>query len=536
MKIRKKRSTNEESYWKSFTDIMAGLLLIILLVLMLLLLLLTQMKEEEHQYDYQFETYYEPHLADDYDRYQHQYDHDNDNASNGEDGGGGESGGADDPGTNDNEGMYVDVGHDKTAVFVTVVDEETGNVIKKEGTLFELYSSRNASGGLMALHTYYPVKTEYKQYETTEAGTFFLPEKITKGWYSLHNLKAPQGYGVAEDVSFEIDEARDWSEPFLVEVPMSPAKSVIFIQNVDASTNENIPGGTYEVYASEDIVTLDGTIRYRSGEKVDEFTCDDKGSGSSIKLYLGKYTVKQSVPSEFYALNSQTISVTLDYLESEAKTYTVKCEKTKAVITLTDEFSEEPVKGAVYSVTDQEGDLTTNANGQFTLTDLNKSAAYTVTLKELPEPYRTKEEPVSFTVDGNGRINGDPVLSLDQTAYIIRLGVDVTDIIFRNSIANSTIRLYDEGDVVVEEWEATGSEHMIEGLEPGLYTMEVNDRKSTRTFIDLKDNGNLQRLSTAVWTIWDTITVIGAVIVLALITLLITNIFRKVRRKKNANG
>jgi len=535
MKIRKKRNVSEESYWKSFTDIMAGLLLVILLVVMLLLLLLTQMNEDEHSYDYQYETSYEQHVADDYDRFKHEYDHQNDNASNDSGGGGGGSG-EDDPGTKDNEGIYVDVGHDKTAVFVTVVDEETGNVIKKDGTLFELYSNRNASGGLLTLHTYYPIKTEYKQYETTEAGTFFLPEKITKGWYSLHNLKAPQGYGLAEDVTFEIDESRDWSDPFLVEVPMAPAKSVIFIQNVDVSTNENIPGGTYEVFASEDIVTLDGTIRYRSGEKVDKFTCDKKGSGKSIKLYLGKYTVKQSAASEFYALNSNSIPVTLEQIESEAQTFTVKCEKTKAVFTLTDEYTEEPIKGAVFSVTDKEDELTTNADGKISVTDLKKSATYTVTLKSLPEPYRYAEEPIKFTVDGNGRINGDAVLTQNQTAYIIRLGVDVTDIIYRNSISNSTIRLYDKSDVVVEEWDATGVEHMIEGLEPGLYTMEVNGRKSTRTFIDLKDIGKLQRLSTAVWTIWDTISVVGALIMLALISLLLINVFRRAKRKKNANG
>ena len=44
-----KRNISEESYWKSFTDILAGLLLVILLVLMLLLLLLTQMNDEEHK-------------------------------------------------------------------------------------------------------------------------------------------------------------------------------------------------------------------------------------------------------------------------------------------------------------------------------------------------------------------------------------------------------------------------------------------------------------------------------------------------------
>ena len=361
-------------------------------------------------------------------------------------------------------------------------------------------------------------------------------EKRLKGYCRFQLIELPE-YRLPENPSAtEIDESRDWAEPFLVEVPMAPAKSVVFVQNVDASTNENVAGGKYEVYASEDIVTLDGTVRYRSGEKVDEFTCDKDGSGKSIKLYLGKYTIKQSEAPEFYALNNTTIPVELEQIESESQTYTVKCEKTGASLTLTDELTEAPVKDAVFSITNKEDDLTTNADGKISVTDLDKSTTYTVTLVSLPEPYRYAGEPIKFTVDGNGRINGEAVLSLNETAYIIRLGVDITDKIFRNSISNSTIRLYDSSDVVVDEWEANGSEHMIEGLEPGLYTMEVNGRKSTRTFIDLKDAGKLQRLSQAVWTLWDTIAVVGGAVILAVLTLLFINLFRRIKRRKNANG
>ena len=533
MKNRNKRKTENESYWKSFTDMMAGLLLVILLVLMLLLLLLTQMNDEEHKEDYRFETYYEEHLADDYDRYKHEYDHENINDSSGGGGGGGGDG-VDDPGVNDNEGRYDDIGHDKTAVFVTAIDQETGNVIKQEGILFELYASRNAVGGLMTLHTYYPTKVEYKQYETTQDGTFYLPEKITKGVYSLHNLEAPPGYGIAEDVNFEIDESRDWNEPFLVNVPMEPAKSIIYVQNVDSVTNENVGGEVYEVHATEDVVTLDGTIRYRKGEKVDEFTCDENGRGASTKLYLGKYSVTQKIPAEFYALSRSPISVTLDYLENEAMTYTVKCEKTKAVFTLKDEYTEEPIRGAVYTVTDKE-DLSTDTNGKVTVTDLNKSATYTVRLKSVPEPYRISTDPLTFTVDGNGFIENNAVLEVSDTAYIIRLNIDVKDIIFKNSVTGGTIRVYDDRDVVVEEWEATGNEHLIEGLEPGMYALEVNGIRSSNTIIDLKDIGKLQTLTTSVWTIWDTIAAAGALILLTLLVFLAVRIIRRVR-KKNSNG
>ena len=535
-----KRNNNEESYWKSFTDILAGLLLVILLILMLLLLLLTQMKEEEHLYDYPSEYRYD-YLNDENgennNESNHYKDHDYDNVGDSSGGGGGGGGdGVDDPGTNDNDGIYVDVGHDKTAVFVTVVDEETGNVIKKAGTLFELYANRNAKGGLLTLHTYYPIKTEYKQYETTEDGTFYLPEKITQGVYSLHNLVAPKGYGLAEDVSFEIKEARDWPEPFLVEVPMSPAKSIIYVHTVDADTNLNVPGCVYEVYAAEDIVTLDGTVRYKNGEKVDEFTCSETGNGQSIKLYLGKYTVIQKLTAQYYALNKDPVNVTLELEEGgEATTYTVRCQKTKAVFTLTDEFDKQPISGAVYTVAGREP-LITDDNGQVTLTDLEKDTSYIVTLDSVPEPYRTTAQPVTLHVDGSGYIDGKTTQTLAHTAYQIRLTVDVRDIVFKNSVTGNTVRVYNSANVLVEEWEATGNAHEIVGLEPGLYTLEVDGNTSAQSTIDLKDNGKVQTLSTSIWTMWDTIAVAAAVVLLAMIIFLTIRLINRFRKRKKANG
>ena len=533
MKLRKKQNIGEESYWKSFTDIMAGLLLVILLILMLLLLLLSQMKDEEHKEDEQYPTSFTDHVADDYDIGNHEYDHQNDNDNEHEnfDEGGGGGGGEDDPGTNDNEGRFEDVGHDKTAVFVTVVDEETGNVIKKEGTLFELYADRNANGGLRTLHTYYPTKVEYKQYETTEAGTFYLPEKITKGWYSLHNLTAPKGYGLADDVEFEIDESRDWSDPFLVEVPMSPSKGIIYIKTEDADTKTEVAGSVYEIYASKDVVTLDGTLRYRSGEKVDEVTCDEKGRGDSVKLYFGEYTIKQKLPAEYYALNTEPINVTLDYFPEVSKTYTFKCTKTKAVFTLTDQFSEEPIKGAVYAVSGRE-DMTTNGDGQIVVTDLDKSSSFMVTLKSVPEPYTHVEQPLTLNVDGNGFIDGSALAEVNQNAYIVRLGVDVNDIVFKNAVTGARLRLFDADDNVIDEWEANGSTHIIEGLEPGLYSLEINGSRPSTAVIDLKDNGNLQTLTTYIWTMWDTIAAAGAFIFVTLLVVVVISLIRRFRRKK----
>ena len=520
MKIIKKPKSGDDNYWQSFTDIMTGLLLIILLVLMLLLLYMTQMNKEEHKYDHEYD-YSRPYEQDD----------NRDNISDHladelyerppQDGGGGGGGGGDDePGNNTSEGVDNDYGHDKAAVFVTVVDEETGKAIKKEGIQFQLHNNKNASGNPVVLNTYYPTKVAYKTFETTAEGSFFLPEKVPFNWYSLHNLKAPKGYSFAEDVKFEVTESRDWSDPYRIIVPMSPSKSVIYIKNVDADSKKPVTGATYEVIAEEDIVTLDGTVRVKAGTKVCEIKCDENGKGSSTKLYFGKYSVKQVTTAKYYAVNAEPLSVNLNYLDTKDKEYQILCQKTRKELTLIDEETNQAVVGAVFTVTGK-GEVVTDDNGR------------TVKLIRLPEPYRMAVKEMTIEVDANGQIDGQEVSESTMNAYIIRLTVSVRDKLFGNELTSQVIRLYDKGGAVVQEWEATGEKETFEDLDPGEYTLEVGGNTSNRQSITLKDQPGKQTLELIIWTIWDTIAIIGGAVVAALLIALVINIIRSRKKKKD---
>ena len=536
MKKPKKRNISEESYWKTSTDIMAGVLLVILLVLMLLLLYLTQMKKEDYtgnDRDKGNSTYsgYEtqPTTMTGNHNYDGQYTTPTQPRKNGSSGGGGET----TPVVTIPEFHNPDEGHDKTAVLVSVVDEETKNVIKKSGILFELYASKDTTGGLQKLHTYYPEKIEYKQYKTTEDGTFYLPEKIKSGWYSFHNLVAPPGYGLAEDFNFEITESLDWPEPYLVKIPMSPSKNKIYLNNIDKTTKKQVGNETYEVYAAEDIVTLDGTVRYKSGQKVDTIKCNGQGTGSSKMLYLGKYYLLQKGADQFYALHQEQIPVQIKLTDTEKKNaITIENEKTRFAVTLKDEYSGEAIKDAVYSITDK-GKLTTSDNGSILITDLEKDKTYNVKLESVPEPYRISNADLSFTVDKQGYISGKVNGASEQTAYMLRLYVDIKDVIFKNSVSSTGFTLYDSNQKVVDEWDAVGEAHIVEGLKPGTYTLK-QDNQSSGVTITMKDQGGLHKYESTVWTLWDTILTITAVVALGLIVFLIVRIIR-VRRKKKAN-
>ena len=218
-------------------------------------------------------------------------------------------------------------------------------------------------------------------------------------------------------------------------------------------------------------------------------------------------------------------------MTSEAQTYEVKSQKTRAELTLLDDYTGEPVVGATFAVEGRENTVT-DSNGKVVLTDLEKGVTYKAKLSGLPEPYHAKETDVSFTVDKDGRIDGNAVSEINMTAYIIRLSATASDMLFGNDITSTKIRLYDANDALVEEWEGTGTSHEIEDLAPGTYTLEVGGRKSSRAVVEVKDTGGLQTVSTKYWTLWDTIAVIGALVLLSLIVTLIIKIVHRIGRKR----
>ena len=81
--------------------------------------------------------------------------------------------------------------------------------------------------------------------------------------------------------------------------------------------NGNLSGAVFQVIASEDIVTLDGTIRANAGDVVAELKTDENGYAETDLLYLGKYEVKEITVPYGYVLNSESQVVELVYAGQE---------------------------------------------------------------------------------------------------------------------------------------------------------------------------------------------------------------------------
>lgn len=213
---------------------------------------------------------------------------------------------------------------------VVKLDKETGKRIPYEGAAFEIYDSDNHR---VTMQYTYPQVTSIHTFYTNKDGYLITPEKLPYGDYTLKEVQAPYGY-VLDDtpIPFVISQENASTDTGVTVVKVKAKdmaqKGVINITKtgeIFSSVEENngvytpkysvgnLKGAVFEVYAAEDITTLDGTVRYDQGSLVDTITTDDDGVAKSKELYLGKYTVIEKTAPNGYAHNATKYDAELTY-------------------------------------------------------------------------------------------------------------------------------------------------------------------------------------------------------------------------------
>ena len=429
----------------------------------------------------------------------------------------------------------------KAAVYATVVDEETGRAIRQAGITFELYEEEGGDdgGSLRFLNTYYPEKKEYRNYATTEAGVFYLPEKIDEGNYYFKQISEVEGYDLAEAVNFEIDDVYDWPDPYVVSIAISPAKNIIPVELTDVETQEPIPDGTFKVTAAEDIITSDETLRYAKEETADTISMDEDGRGQSKELYLGSYIVSQDEIPKYYASIESTAERTVEEKDgSTPAAVKFSCEKTKIELTLSDEvYTSQKLEDAKFTLTcdnypelDQEAE--TDANGELVFTDLEKNRTYKLRQISAPDDYRFDDAAVEITVTEDGRIDGETKASFEFTNYIPRVNINVTDKLMNKPVSDYSLSLYREDGELIRTWTTNGTDVTFENLSGGGYYILLNGDEEKKYEFDFSEDEALQEFSVSVWTMQNIIVIlIGCGAVLTGMAAAIVIIRKKIKKR-----
>lgn len=78
-----------------------------------------------------------------------------------------------------------------------------------------------------------------------------------------------------------------------------------------------LSGAVFQVTATEDIVTADGTVHAKAGDVVAEIMTDENGYGETEPLYLGRYEVREIKAPFGYVMNSEPKYAELIYAGQE---------------------------------------------------------------------------------------------------------------------------------------------------------------------------------------------------------------------------
>lgn len=247
---------------------------------------------------------------------------------------------------------------------VVKLDKETGKRIPYEGAAFEIYDSNNHR---ITMQYTYPQVTSIHTFYTNKEGYLITPEKLPYGDYTLKEVQAPYGY-VLDDtpIPFSITQENSSTDTGVTVVKVKAKdmaqKGVINITKtgeIFSSVEENkgvytpkysvgnLKGAVFEVYAAEDITTLDGTVRYEQGTLVDTVTTDDDGVAKSKELYLGKYTVIEKTAPNGYVHNSTKYDLELIYagqnISVTSTAVSVYNDRQKVVVSLRKEMDEDKI-------------------------------------------------------------------------------------------------------------------------------------------------------------------------------------------------
>lgn len=220
---------------------------------------------------------------------------------------------------------------------VVKTDSTTGKTIPYAGAGFQIYAP---DGSLVTMSYTYPMLTVIDTFYTDENGTLLTPEKLPYGeGYSLVEVQAPHGYVLdATPIYFDVTEENSADENGITIVKVvkenEPQKGTITITKtgeVFSSVVEQngayqpvyeikgLAGAVYEITAAEDVVTLDGTLRYKKGDVVATITTGADGTATTEPLFLGKFEIREITAPHGMILNGDTVTVELTYAGQEIK-------------------------------------------------------------------------------------------------------------------------------------------------------------------------------------------------------------------------
>ena len=351
---------------------------------------------------------------------------------------------------------------------VTVPDEEqlgqltvykegevlTGADVTENGTTFR-YEKRRQKGAVYNVYAGADITTAYgtkvyskgdlvKENLTTDSNGAVILKNLHLGTYVVKEVQAPSGfYNAGEEKTVKLAYAGQNAEVVFSETTFTNdrQKAEVIVTKQDKDTENPLNGGIFGIYAASDITNVDGTVVAKKGTLIEKATTGTDGKAKfSADLPLGfSYKVKEEQAPTGYVRNTEDVyqfafSYTNDKEAKVTFNHTFKNERVTAKISLQKLDAEtkkavpqgdatlgkavyglyarenivhpDGVTGVMYKAGDQVATLTTDENGQASVSGLYLGSYY---VKEITPPtgYLADENEYDLSCDYEGDMTAE---------------------------------------------------------------------------------------------------------------------------------
>lgn len=348
---------------------------------------------------------------------------------------------------------------------------------------------------------------------TSDAREAHVIKRLVVGeTYTLREEYAPYGYLKATDIQFTVKDTREVQH---VNMKDEVARGSIVVTKdgeivSDATIRKeywnnfvfnflkrNLSGVTFDVYAKEDILSVDGlnTVYYKAGDKISTIVTDEQGIARIDNLPCGKYYLIETKTIDGFILDNTPIEADISYIDQNTNVVyagmnvTNERQKVQISVIKTDSETKKVLEGAVFGlftkedIVNADGKVIVNADTQIEKAVTGKDGKVTFTsdlplgqyyVKELEAPAGYVKSDKVIDVDATYKGDNVKVIELEAAFENIPIKVEFskTDITGEKELPGAKLSVIDSEGKIVESWiSEAGKSHVIERLPVGKYTL-----------------------------------------------------------------
>ena len=280
---------------------------------------------------------------------------------------------------------------------------------------------------------------------------------LHEGWeYTLTETTAPKGYVKAESIKFTVSTDKKDQTLVMKDKQLTASKK-------DVSGKNYVEGAKLEVRDDQNRVVDSWT-----STKEDHYVSGLE-EGKTYRL------VEAEAPKGYVKADDIFFTVS-----NEKKNESVIMKDSKITASKTDITGTKEIKGAVLTVTDNDGkviDTWTSDGNPHAISGLHEGWEYTLTETTAPKGY-VKAESIKFKAE-SGK---DQKLVMKDGQFTAKK----TDVSGKNHVEGAKLEVRDEKNNVVDSWTTTKEDHYISGLEEGK-TYRLVEAEAPKGYVKASD-------------------------------------------------